>query len=437
MEAAVARKEEHALVGIGDLSADSRAHAEAHSTHAARGEQSALTLDFCELGDPHLVLTYVGSDDIVVVLELVYDIDDILRLRKLVIVKLLVVEVVLPDLDLFEPLGVLLLLHACREGSEALLEVAEDVLVNMDIFIYLALVDFELDDLSLLAELLSIARNAVGEARAAGNHEVALGGDHTCFVAAVHADVAYAERVRRGDRAESHQRAAYGSVDQLSELDKLLTGVRAENAAARVDHRALGVCDELLDPADTVGILDLDKLGRNRLLRLVIRCLSGQILRHVEKNGAFSAVVRESKRLADSGSKILNTLDEEARLGDRLDDVYDVYLLKAVAAELVGVDVGGDRNHRDRVDISGGKTRYYVRSAGTGGREHNACFACGTGIAVSRVRSALLVGGQDMTDFVAVFVERVVCIESRAAGIAEHGVYAVLEQTFADDFRAC
>ncbi len=46
---------------------------------------------------------------------------------------------------------------------------------------------------------------------------------------------------------------------------------------------------------------------------------------------------------------------------------------------------------------------------------------------VSTTPVLLFVGGQNMLDFVAVLVERVVGIERRAAGIAEYGVNALLQ----------
>ena len=76
VEAAVAREEENALVGMRHLRADSRAHAEAHGAHAAGGEQGLFALDLSKLRDPHLVLAYVGGDDVAVGFELVDRLDE-------------------------------------------------------------------------------------------------------------------------------------------------------------------------------------------------------------------------------------------------------------------------------------------------------------------------------------------------------------------------
>ena len=347
------------------------------------------------------------------------------------------VELVLPYIDLREPLGVLLLLETDGERGNTRFEVAEDILIHADVLVDFFLIDFELDDLRLLTELLAVARDSVGETRAAGNHEVTFRGDLARFIAAVHADVADKERMTGRNRAESHQRAAYGRVDQLREREELLAGVRAENAAARVDHRTLSIADQLLHPADAVGILYFDHLGTRGFFGEIFRRLRGDVLGNVDQDGTLSAVLGKRERLADRGREILDALNQPACLGDGLDDVDDVDLLKAVSAELVGVDVGGDRHHRNRIDIGCGKTRNDVRRTGTRGGEHHARFACRTGIAVRRMGSALFVGGENMVNSVAVAVERVIGIERSAAGIAEYGVDTLLQQTFANDFRTC
>ena len=169
----------------------------------------------------------------------------------------------------------------------------------------------------------------------------------------------------------------------------------------------------------------------------ILRRLRGDILGHVNQDGTLSAVLGERKRLADRGREILNALNKPACLGDGLDDVDDVDLLKAVSAELVGVDVSGDRYHGNRIDVGCGKTRDDVRRAGSRGGEHHACFSGGAGIAVRRVGSALFVGGENMGNPVAVAVKCIIGIERSAAGIAEYGVDTLLQQTFANDFRTC
>ena len=78
--------------------------------------------------------------------------------------------------------------------------------------------------------------------------------------------------------------------------------------------------------------------------------------------------------------------------------------MEAVASELVEINVGGDGDHWDAVDVRRGKTRDDIRRSGTGGGDDNAGFAGGARVAVRGVGSALLVRCQNVRDPVAVFI---------------------------------
>ena len=205
----------------------------------------------------------------------------------------------LPNLNLAEPVGMALLFKSDNKRRKTRLYVTENILVNLDVLVDLLVVNFKLNNLCLIAELLSVAGNSVRKTRRAGNHQIAFGGNHTGFVTAVHTDVADTERITRGDCAESHQRAANGSVNQPCEFLKLLAGVRADNSAAGVNHRALGVSDKLLNPADTAGILNFNQLFVSLGLRSVFGGLSSDVLGDVNQNRTFSAVLCKSESPAD------------------------------------------------------------------------------------------------------------------------------------------
>ena len=64
-------------------------------------------------------------------------------------------------------------------------------------------------------------------------------------VVAVHAGHAEAQRVVVGERAAGHQRGDDVDVGQLGQLAQRLGGPGLEDAAAGVDHRALGGQDQL------------------------------------------------------------------------------------------------------------------------------------------------------------------------------------------------
>ena len=65
--------------------------------------------------------------------------------------------------------------------------------------------------------------------------------------------------------------------------------------------------------------------------------------------------------------------------------------------------------------------------------QHHAGAARGAGVTVGRMGSALLVGGQHVADSVRIFVQLIVKIQNRAAGVAEQGIHALLDQDLDED----
>jgi len=143
------------------------------------------------------------------------------------------------------------------------------------------------------------------------------------------------------------------------------------------------------------------------------------------------------KRLTDGVGQLGDVLNNEIVLGNRHGDAGDVHFLEAVQSEQTGAHVAGDGHHRDRIHVSGGNTGNQIGRAGAGGCDDYADLAGGTGVTICGMGSALFMGGQDVADFSAVFVQRVVQIEHRTARITEHGVYALLQQAFDDNFCTC
>ena len=95
------------------------------------------------------------------------------------------------------------------------------------------------------ANVGDLAGDAVVEAGAEGDQQVALLHRRDRGGVAVHAGHAEAQRVVVGERAAGHQRGDDVDVGQLGQLAQRLGGARLEDAAAGVDHRALGGEDQL------------------------------------------------------------------------------------------------------------------------------------------------------------------------------------------------
>ena len=113
-------------------------------------------------------------------------------------------------------------------------------------------------------------------------------------------------------------------------------------------------------------------------------------------------------------------------LGDRPGDAGHVGLLEGVVADQVGADLAGDGDQRNRVHHGRGQAGDEVAAPGAAGGHDHADLAGGAGVAVGHVAAALLVPGKDEPD--GRVVELVEQGQDHAAGVAEHGVHAEVQQ---------
>ena len=141
--------------------------------------------------------------------------------------------------------------------------------------------------------------------------------------------------------------------------------------------------------------------------------------------------MRDLKGVAQSICELVDLADGEIVLGYGHRDSRDIDLLKAVLADKVGGYVSRDRYHRNAVHISGRNACNEIGSTGPARCDNNAAFTRCSCISVGCVGSSLLVSGHIVCYFILVFVESVIDVEHRAAGIAEHGINSV----FYEDLR--
>ena len=124
-------------------------------------------------------------------------------------------------------------------------------------------------------------------------------------------------------------------------------------------------------------------------------------------------------------------------LGHRHGDTVDIDLLEGILAQQGQGHVAGDRNNRNAVHVSSGDAGDQIGRSGTAGSHADTYFAGGARIAVRRVRGALLMGCQIMSDLISLFIKCIIYIQDRTAGISENGIHTLLEQAFDDDIRTC
>ena len=99
--------------------------------------------------------------------------------------------------------------------------------------------------------------------------------------------------------------------------------------------------------------------------------------------------------------------------------------------------IAGDSHKRDGVHVGSGYPCHQVSRTRTACGKADAHFACSPGISVRRMGRSLLVGGENMPDFITMLIQLIIYIKDGAARVSEHSVNALLLQTFHYNFCTC
>ena len=321
------------------------------------------------------------------------------------------------------------------------------MVVGEHVLVDLRPVDVDVDDFGVGCEGGGVGGHPVGEAAADGDEQIALVGGEIGGVGAVHTDHAGEQPVIAGAGAAAHDGGGHRSVEPLDKGAELgHSSLGADDPAAHqhqglpgplneiqqglnVPRVGLGSLEIVAGPAEhgpqpaVVGVL-VEGEG------LVIGLGGGDVLGDVHQHGAGAAGAGDGEGLPQHVGQGAGVLHQIVALGDGHGDTGDVHLLKGVLADEVLADVAGDEHHRGGVVVGRGDAGGQVGGPGAGGGEAHPHLSGGAGIAVGGVGGALLVGGEDMADFVLVAVELkfVVYVQDRAAGVAEDRVHPLLQK---------
>ena len=105
-----------------------------------------------------------------------------------------------------------------------------------------------------------------------------------------------------GERAETHQGADGGRVDQFDQLAQFGGGVGRDDAAARVDQRALGFPDQLRGAADLAGVAFGEDLVAGQVDgsdRRVVALRLENVLGDIDQHGTGTAAGGDVESLVD------------------------------------------------------------------------------------------------------------------------------------------
>ena len=235
------------------------------------------------------MLSYIGSNNVIVTLYFIECAENFFRLRILVVGRNFIIKIMFPFAESFKPFCVILLFHTVAECLKYIFKVAEHILAYLNIFIDFFFVNFKLYNFSLCAEFISVASNTVRKSCTARNNKVALVGSHTCFIAAVHTYITHTKRVVGRNTAKSHKRTANGNICKLCKFFENFRCVCADNTAACIYNRLFGISYHILNFFDFFGIFNAYSFNFFRLYNLKFGFVCGNILWYINQNRTFSA----------------------------------------------------------------------------------------------------------------------------------------------------
>ena len=249
----------------------------------------------------------------------------------------------------------------------------------------------------------------------------------------MHAQQPQVQRFAIGQHTGGHQGVGGRDLGFGQQVPQGLAARRAPHAAAehhqrfpgRVDHRRGLLHTGLVKVGD--GAHRLGRLGRE------FAGVGGNVLGDVHQDRAFAAALGDAEGGPHGIGQFLHPAHRVVVLGDGHGHALDIGFLETVPPQQRGGHVAGERHHGHAVHEGGRDAGDQVGGAGAAGGQHHAGAAGGAGVAVRRMGRALLVGGQDMADAVGIFIQFVVQVQHRAAGIAENGIHALLGQDLHKD----
>ena len=297
-----------------------------------------------------------------------------------------------------------------------------------------------MDLLRLRRERVEAAGDAVVEARADADHQVAVMHGVVGLEGAVHAEHAEPLLVGRRIGAEAHQRGGHREAGRADQLAQQSRGVRAgiDHAAAGVEDRPLRRghhLDRVAHPLEVA--LDLRTIGLVLDVALERIGAAGElhVLRDVDDDRAWAAVRGDVEGLVQDARQILDPAHQIIVLGAIAGDAGRVAFLERVRADEMGRHLAGDADQRDRIHQRVGETGDRVGRARAGGHQKDADLAGRAREAFCGMRRALLVAHENVADLV-LMEDRVVDRQHRAAGIAEDELDALIFQRLDHHFGA-
>ena len=282
-----------------------------------------------------------------------------------------------------------------EQTRQNLFYVAEHMVRRANVLVDLRGIDVDLNDLRVLAELRRVAGHAVVKPAAERDKQLALRDGGVRRARAMHADESHKTFMCARKRANAHQRRADRSLQAIRQRQQFFRRAAFEHAAAREQKHLVMRANHTCQFRDRL----LRLLAQRRWffpfqrLRFVVRRFRGHVFRNVHEHRPRATALCDDKRLAEDSGELVNVLNDVIVLRNRRRDAGDVRLLKAVLADQVHVNVARDEHDGNAVEVGRGNAGHEVGRPRAGGCDADADLAARAGVAIRRVRRALLMRG--------------------------------------------
>ena len=224
----------------------------------------------------------------------------------------------------------------------------------MDDFIFVEFggIDIDVDDGGFLGEFGNFTGDAVVEADAKSEEEIALIHGVVGVDGAVHPEPFEGLWIVFGKAPDAHESGGDGNTGGAGEFEEVGFGARSDDASADIEHGAFGFLDEGEDfvKGSFCG-------GRWRKVARDIhlggpRDLGGgflDVFGDVDNDGTWAAGGGDMKSFGDYARDIARAHDEVAVFDDGESEAEDVGFLESAATNHSGGDLAGDRDHGNGV----------------------------------------------------------------------------------------
>ncbi len=442
-EGAVAVDVDDLAVWTGYFRAEGGRIAEAHGAESERADEAAGIGVIVELGGPHLVLADAGGDDGFAFGQFEENANRLLGedVRAFFVAEGMFLH---PAAGFRQPFravggGEVAAFHQLVQPAERIFNIRDNRISNDFVFVVLGGVDVDVDNGRFGGEFRDIARDAVVEADAEREQEIAFVDGPISGGRSVHPEPFEGKFVGFREASEAHQRCGDGDLGALGELEEFGGGVAGNDAAADVEGRFFRVGDEIENFQKRfvagfsfrwVGLAKGDFLGKDRLDAGLL-----DVLGNVDDDRSGAAGGGELERFFENAGKVFGLQDEVAVFDDRQGHAEEVGFLEGAFADELLVNLAGDRDQRGAVHVGVGDRGDEVGRAGAAGGHANSRFAGGAGVAFGGEGTALFVAGKNGAKPVA-FRQGLMQLLRGAAGISEYDLYSLPHHAFDGDFGA-